>query len=326
MVFGLSTSFPLSLVARGPGRRRHGQRADPRHARAAPHPAGAARPGERARVGLHPRLERARRVRVRRRGGVLGAVQPRSCWAASRRSGGDDLVPLVPVAPRRSTGSRTSPCPAAARFGRPTAASSRHRSSCTSRTAALRRDRILDSGVVGPVLSWDDVLHEGPVAGHRAGSVPGRARRPISRRAGGRPGPRRWPASRHATRRSSRRSAAARRSSLWFEDDLYDVLQLMQVLAAARPARRDDAPGRWCRSAACRSAASPNARSTSWPTPTGARHADPAPVRTRRACGRRSRPATTPGWTRSAAPRRRSRWCRRRCAGCWRSCPTPTTG
>lgn len=86
---------------------------------------------------------------------------------------------------------------------------------------------IRQTGVLGEVIAWRDVLHEGPVP----------AGLPLERMSETRA---RWVAAcdwasfTEAIRQFSARDAAlrsARRVALWFEHDLYDQLQLIQILA-----------------------------------------------------------------------------------------------
>ena len=108
--------------ARGHGRRRHGERLHPASARAARDARRHPRPGQRRQRGLHRRVERARRVRVRasrRPGGAWSrrsssGASPRWWWAASgrassRSSGSSTASPMrdhSAEVPRRSIGAR----------------------------------------------------------------------------------------------------------------------------------------------------------------------------------------------------------------------------
>ena len=93
------------------------------------------------------------------------------------------------------------------------------------------------AGIAGDLLPWRDVLHEGPVpdlprrrAAARARGVPGHARAARRRRGRG-----------ELRARDERLAAAVAEGEpvvLWFEHDLYDQLQLIQILAGLpdRPA------------------------------------------------------------------------------------------
>ena len=110
IVFGLSTSLVLSLDCAGRhGGRRHGERLHPPPARPARDAGRDPRAGERGECGLHRRLERARRVRVRHhrrlvgrgagRGGRWGGNPAWSAWrgrGSSRSSGGSTGSPAPP--------------------------------------------------------------------------------------------------------------------------------------------------------------------------------------------------------------------------------------
>jgi hypothetical protein len=103
------------------------------------------------------------------------------------------------------------------------------------------------AGVEGPILPWRDVLHEGPVP---AGVDGAELRRLRARFLAGPDGPseRVDDIERELTARDAALDAAldsGRAMTLWFEHDLYDQLQLVQILAriegrARRGARRDD--------------------------------------------------------------------------------------
>ncbi|MGE3276516.1 MAG: DUF1835 domain-containing protein [Vicinamibacterales bacterium] len=92
-------------------------------------------------------------------------------------------------------------------------------------------DLIREAGLPGTVLAWDDVLHEGPVpAGLDTGALAGvRAAFLASCDAGEVEAIRGSLMARDAT------LAAADEVVLWFEHDLYDQLQLIQVLAQLPP-------------------------------------------------------------------------------------------
>ena len=91
------------------------------------------------------------------------------------------------------------------------------------------------TGLGGAVLSWQDVLHEGPVpAGPRRGCcAPAPASSPSA--AGAAP-PRSSRRSSGATGSCSTRFAAGSEVVLWFEHDLYDQLQLLDALSLAHEA------------------------------------------------------------------------------------------
>jgi hypothetical protein len=94
-----------------------------------------------------------------------------------------------------------------------------------------------EAGITGPIVSWDDVLHEGP-APVGLGPVALRERRAAFLAACG------WGSSDAIGRRLADRDAAVEQALappsassrpvdeivLWFEHDLYDQLQLIQVL------------------------------------------------------------------------------------------------
>ena len=90
---------PLARRARLPGGVRHAQHVHPLDARAAAHATGAARPGRRGGARLHRWIERARRLRVGRR----GRAHRRSSRRRDRRRARDvrrrDLGVAVPAAP-----------------------------------------------------------------------------------------------------------------------------------------------------------------------------------------------------------------------------------
>ena len=87
IVLGVTTQLRhrVRRVARAVGRRR-GQRVHPRHPGAARHAQRDAWPGARGRERVHRRVERARRVRVRRRRPALRHRCPRSSSVARPRS------------------------------------------------------------------------------------------------------------------------------------------------------------------------------------------------------------------------------------------------
>lgn len=84
-----------------------------------------------------------------------------------------------------------------------------------------------ESGVEGAVVAWQDILHEGPVPAHLTleGLTEVRARFLAEGNHGTLEEIRREFAARDAALR------AARHVVLWFEHDLYDQLQLLQILA-----------------------------------------------------------------------------------------------
>lgn len=96
-------------------------------------------------------------------------------------------------------------------------------------------------GIAGDIVTWDDVLHDGPVPAAATPEELGAIRAAFLAERG-------WTtvaeASERLARRDARLEAAARADEeivLWFEHDLYDQLQLLQVLDrladADRPAR-----------------------------------------------------------------------------------------
>ena len=91
-----------------------------------------------------------------------------------------------------------------------------------SAAALLRR-----TGVTGKIVAWRDILHDGPVPSGRAleGMSDVRARFIASTGAGSFPEVWRHFGARDAALRSTRKLV------LWFEHDLYDQLQLIQILA-----------------------------------------------------------------------------------------------
>jgi hypothetical protein len=83
-------------------------------------------------------------------------------------------------------------------------------------------------GVEGPILTWRDILHEGPVP-----AVPGpRLRELRARFLAGESGLS-YDEVRAELESRDDALAAADRLVLWFEHDLYDQLQLVQVLASS---------------------------------------------------------------------------------------------
>ena len=84
--------------------------------------------------------------------------------------------------------------------------------------------------IVGDIVAWRDVLHEGPVPALTAAELRPCARSSSRRWRRGRGG-RSRPTCAPATSGWARRSTAGERVVLWFEHDLYDQLQLLQILA-----------------------------------------------------------------------------------------------
>ena len=93
--------------------------------------------------------------------------------------------------------------------------------------------RIRAAGLGGDVLPWDDVLHEGPLTDDRAARA-----RFLAAHGWGEPAAL---AARLAARddRLARALGAGEPIVLWFEHDLYDQLQLLQVLVALGDAPAD---------------------------------------------------------------------------------------
>jgi hypothetical protein len=83
-------------------------------------------------------------------------------------------------------------------------------------------------GVEGEILPWRDVLHDGPVP-----AVPDRELRSLRARFLSAQGPAKYDAVLADLEARDRALADARRLVLWFEHDLYDQLQLVQVLASS---------------------------------------------------------------------------------------------
>jgi hypothetical protein len=102
-------------------------------------------------------------------------------------------------------------------------------------------ERLAAAGVAGPVLPWRDVLHEGPLPG--GGDAALRAARAAWLAGCG------WGEREELEAEMARRDAllasASAEAVLWFEHDLYDQLQLVQVLAT-RPERL---PSSWVQAA-----------------------------------------------------------------------------
>jgi len=93
--------------------------------------------------------------------------------------------------------------------------------------AAILRER----GLAGDVLPWRDVLHEGPVAAREDELV--RERAAFLAAHGWGDADELAAGMRARDERLSRAVAAGDAITLWFEDDLYDQLQLVQVLVLA---------------------------------------------------------------------------------------------
>lgn len=86
---------------------------------------------------------------------------------------------------------------------------------------------IRQTGVLGEVIAWRDVLHAGPVPAGLPLERMSETRARFIAACG-------WASFTEAIRQFSARDAAlrsARRVTLWFEHDLYDQLQLIQILA-----------------------------------------------------------------------------------------------
>ena len=81
------------------------------------------------------------------------------------------------------------------------------------------------AGVPGTIMAWDDVLHDGPVPGGLAAPKLARVR---ARFLAGDEAP--APIEARLLERDERLAGASGRVVLWFEHDLYDQLQLIQVL------------------------------------------------------------------------------------------------
>jgi hypothetical protein len=92
-----------------------------------------------------------------------------------------------------------------------------------------------EAGVAGEILTWADVLHDGPVPG---GLSPAALRRVRAEHLGARGWGRVAAIERRMAARDRTLAEAAKgRYVLWFEADLYDQLQLVQVLDALRRLR-----------------------------------------------------------------------------------------
>src|SRR5437879_5392701 len=90
------------------------------------------------------------------------------------------------------------------------------------------------AGVEGPVVAWRDVLHEGPVPALPAAALARVRARFLAEAVGGRTGE----IERDLRARDRTLAHGARDEIvLWFEADLYDQLQLIQVLHRAGAAR-----------------------------------------------------------------------------------------
>ena len=94
---------------------------------------------------------------------------------------------------------------------------------------------ILSSGVAGDVLPWRDVLHEGPVPSGLALEEMAQVRAHFLASCG-------WGTYQSIyaeLQERDRRLLGARAVTLWFEHDLYDQLQLLQILCALDQTRPD---------------------------------------------------------------------------------------
>lgn len=106
---------------------------------------------------------------------------------------------------------------------------------------ASAEERIRSLGLSGPVVTWDDVLHEGPVRALVPGAF--RAERAAYLAAQGWGGQAAVLASLEARDAALQAGlVAGEELVLWFEDDLYDMLQLLQVLTRVDAHR---GPVRW---------------------------------------------------------------------------------
>ena len=101
--------------------------------------------------------------------------------------------------------------------------------------------RIASLGLGGEVLPWQDVLHDGPVPDELDAEGLQRARAEFLSGAFGMPADE---VLRQFQRRDSRleRAIGSEEILLWFEPDLYDQLQLLQVLDACGPVESGYAP------------------------------------------------------------------------------------
>ena len=91
-------------------------------------------------------------------------------------------------------------------------------------------------GSPGDLLPWRDVLHEGPVPPSRRDELRRVRAEYLATLGGAEPGRRRGRAARARRRGCGDAVASLEPVVLWFEHDLYDQLQLIQILAgAARP-------------------------------------------------------------------------------------------
>ena len=106
---------------------------------------------------------------------------------------------------------------------------------------ASAAERIGTAGIAGDVLTWDDVLHEGPVPGKLGFAQLREVRARFIADRG-------WATEAEALERTSERDAVLDAAGprpevvLWFEHDLYDQLQLIQILH--RMAVQGPDPGR----------------------------------------------------------------------------------
>ena len=167
----------------------------------------------------------------------------------------------------------------------------------------------------GAVLSWQDVLHEGPVP-----AVPPAELRAVRARFLSECG---WGSERSLLESFERRDRLFEHALeadtsvvLWFEHDLYDQLQLLQALTLA-----GDSPLELIQAGSDLGPLQPDELEALWPQrrPRDAAHARARPRGVGRVPGARpDRPcrAARARHLGAAAPRAR------RCAGCWKSCRT----
>lgn len=107
-----------------------------------------------------------------------------------------------------------------------------HLTNGDSAAALIRR-----TGVSGNVIPWRDVLHEGPVPSRLTLEAMSEVRARYLSSWGAGPFPSVW---RHFGSRDAA-LRAARNVALWFEHDLYDQLQLLQILATVAQQRETSA-------------------------------------------------------------------------------------
>jgi hypothetical protein len=96
--------------------------------------------------------------------------------------------------------------------------------------------KLRSAGVEGDILAWQDALHEGPVNGGRHAQLRAERARFIAARG--------WAGEREALAKLAARDDRLQRAVdsgeeivLWFETDLYDVLQLAQIADRVAHAR-----------------------------------------------------------------------------------------